>query len=68
MRIDAYRTECRGPLGVSCDGEEVHETGYCLNCRAGRRMLETERIKKSDGSPATRGRCAECGATVIRVG
>ena len=43
-------------------------TGYCLKCRASRGILEPAQIKMSNGNPATRGRCAECGTAIVRIG
>ena len=43
-------------------------TGYCLKCRTSRKMLEPVQIKMSSGSPATRGRYAECGTVISGLG
>ena len=43
-------------------------TGYCLKCRESREMQEAEQITMKNGRAATRGKCAECGAAMFRIG
>ncbi len=42
--------------------------GYCLKCREKRPMLDAKPEWASNGSPATRGRCAVCGAAIYLRG
>ena len=41
---------------------------YCLKCRAHRDINEAQQVTLKNGRPATRGKCATCGATVFRIG
>ena len=41
---------------------------YCLKCRAHREIKDVESVTLKNGRPATRGKCAECGRTVFRIG
>ena len=41
---------------------------YCLKCRDHREVDNAEAVTLKNGRPATRGKCATCGATVFRIG
>ncbi len=41
---------------------------YCMKCKTHRDMENTEAIFLSNGTPATRGKCAVCGTTLVRMG
>jgi hypothetical protein len=41
---------------------------YCLKCRDHRDINEAQQVTLKNGRPATRGKCAVCGATVFRIG
>ena len=41
---------------------------YCLKCRSKREIKDAEHVTLKNGRPATRGKCAQCAATVFRIG
>ena len=41
---------------------------YCLKCRAHRDVQDAQQVTLKNGKPATRGKCAVCGATMFRIG
>jgi DNA topoisomerase-1 len=41
---------------------------YCVKCKTKREMAEAEAVFTASGTPATRGRCPECGTTLYRMG
>ena len=41
---------------------------YCVKCKARREVQEAQAIFTSNGTPATRGVCPECGTTIFRMG
>ncbi|MCL6431084.1 MAG: type I DNA topoisomerase, partial [Anaerolineae bacterium] len=43
-------------------------TAYCVKCRAKREITEAQPVFTARGAPATRGRCAVCGGTLVRMG
>ena len=43
-------------------------TGYCMKCRESREIQNAQAVTMKNGRPATRGNCAECGATMFRMG
>jgi DNA topoisomerase I len=42
--------------------------GYCLKCKAKREILEPVAAFLANGRPTTRGRCAQCGSILQRLG
>ena len=43
-------------------------TGYCLKCRETQEIQDAQAVTMKNGRPATKGTCAECGATMFRIG
>ncbi len=41
---------------------------YCLKCRDHRDVQNAQQVTLKNGKPATRGKCAVCGATMFRIG
>ncbi|MDJ0754304.1 MAG: type I DNA topoisomerase [Ardenticatenaceae bacterium] len=48
--------------------QEAKIEGYCLKCKEKRIMVDPRPEWASNGSPATRGTCPECGTTMYRRG
>ena len=42
--------------------------GYCFSCREKHEMLDAKAEWASNGSPGTRGTCANCGGTIYKAG
>lgn len=42
--------------------------GYCLRCRAKQDMIDNVAVTIKGGRQATQGRCAVCGAKIMRFG
>ena len=43
------------------------EIGYCVKCRAKVEMKDIERIRMSNGKPALKGKCSNCGTEVYKI-
>jgi len=41
---------------------------YCVKCRVKREMIDAQPVFTAQGTPATRGRCPECGTVLFRMG
>ena len=41
---------------------------YCVKCKAKRVMQDPQPVFTDNGTPATRGKCPECGTTMFRMG
>ncbi len=41
---------------------------YCVKCKTKREMLDPQPVFTDNGTPATRGKCPECGTTMFRMG
>jgi len=41
---------------------------YCVKCKTKREILEPQPIFNDNGTPATRGKCPECGTVLYRMG
>src|SRR5512139_2516459 len=41
---------------------------YCVKCKAKRIMQDPQPVFTDNGTPATRGKCPECGTTMFRMG
>jgi DNA topoisomerase-1 len=48
--------------------EQEKLIGYCFTCREKREVLDPQAEWAKNGSPGTRGRCAECGGTIYKAG
>jgi len=42
--------------------------GYCVKCRAKRKMENARRTQLKNGKPATEGTCPVCGTRMFRIG
>jgi DNA topoisomerase-1 len=42
--------------------------GYCVKCKTKREIGEPQAVFTDHGTPATRGKCPECGTTMFRMG
>ncbi len=47
---------------------EEELTAYCVKCRAIRPLRDPQPVFMANGRPATRGRCAECGMSLFKIG
>ena len=61
-----YDTAERKSIGVG--GQLQPEEGYCVGCRAGRRIEGAEPFTASNGRPGIKGKCADCGRGLCRMG
>jgi DNA topoisomerase-1 len=41
---------------------------YCVKCKTKREILDPQPVFTDNGTPATRGKCPECGTTMFRMG
>lgn len=41
---------------------------YCVKCKTKREIIEPQAVFTDHGTPATRGKCPECGTTMFRMG
>ena len=48
--------------------DEQKVIGYCFKCREKHEVLEPKAEWAANGSPGTRGTCANCGGTIYKAG
>ena len=42
--------------------------GYCVKCKAKRKMDDEEQMIMKNGRPATKGTCSVCGTKMFKIG
>lgn len=42
-------------------------TGYCVKCKAVRKMLEAKEMTMKNGRKMMKGKCEKCGTTMCRI-
>ena len=47
---------------------DTTQTAYCVKCKAPRPVAEAQAVFMSNGRPATRGICPECGTGLFKIG
>ena len=40
--------------------------GYCVKCKATRKMTEVQIVSTKNGKPAAKGKCPVCGTTMMK--
>lgn len=42
-------------------------SGYCVKCKAVRKMLESKEVSMKNGRKMMKGKCEKCGTTMCRI-
>lgn len=40
--------------------------GYCVKCKASRKMVDAQVVTTKNGKPAAKGKCPVCGTTIMK--
>jgi len=43
------------------------EMGYCVKCKAPRKMIKATKVKMKNGRPAMKGTCSVCGTGMYKI-